>query len=179
MYTATTRVGDAAAAGVEGWPWPSTWLQFSAVQTCPPPPQQLHPQPRVAADQLVSNTVSELKWTASLERTLCHCFLVSDIAPVPATPPRPPSGVSGVTASLLRSKKQQAAAPPMSGGVNHYGTCTGGGSNSNVGSGGGSHQRDSGHASIGSSEDLAPAPPLPPRYDHSIECFFFARACLT
>ena len=74
LYTATTRVGDAAAAGVEGWPWPSTWLQFSAVQTCPPHHQQLHPQPRVAADQLVSNTVSESKWTASLERTLCHCF---------------------------------------------------------------------------------------------------------
>ena len=60
----------------------------------------------------------------------------------------------------------------MSSGVNHYGTCTGGGSNSHVGSGGGSHQRDSGHASIGSSEDLAPAPPLPPRYDHSIEWVF-------
>lgn len=30
------------------------------------------------------------------------------------------------------------------------------------------HQRDSGHASIGSSEDLSPAPPLPPRYSSKL-----------
>ena len=51
-------------------------------------------------------------------------------------PPRPPS--------LLRRNKPMNTSPHH----HHYYH----------------HQRDSGHASIGSSEDLASAPPLPPRY---------------
>ena len=57
-------------------------------------------------------------------------------------PPRPPS--------LLRRNKPMNTSPHH----HHYYH----------------HQRDSGHASIGSSEDLSPAPPLPPRYSSKFVC---------
>ena len=59
-------------------------------------------------------------------------------------PPRPPS--------LLRRNKPMNTSPHH----HHYYH----------------HQRDSGHASIGSSEDLSLAPPLPPRYSCKYKIFF-------
>ena len=65
-------------------------------------------------------------------------------------PPRPPS--------LLRRNKPMNTSPHH----HHYYH----------------HQRDSGHASIGSSEDLSLAPPLPPRYSCKYQVYICPSMCI-